>query len=137
MPVFISRTDGSKVGIAHAGWRGLAACIIENLVKSVDSKGEDLLVHFGPAISMSHFEVGEEIRSLYLSKNNNFERSFLLKNNKLYLDLYDAAKVIFEGFNLVSISGGDRCTFEESKHFFSYRRDGNNSGRMAHLVWME
>ena len=137
LPVFISRTDGSKVGIAHAGWRGLAAGVIENLVNSVDSKGEDLVVHLGPAISMSHFEVGEEIRSLYLSKNNNFERSFLLKNNKLYLDLYDAAKVILEGFNVVSISGGDRCTFEESKHFFSYRRDGDKSGRMAHLIWME
>ena len=49
----------------------------------------------------------------------------------------DAAKVILEGFNVVSISGGDSCTFEESKHFFSYRRDGNKSGRMAHLVWME
>ena len=137
LPVFISRTDGSRVGIAHAGWRGLAAGVIENLVKFLDSKGEDLVVHLGPAISMSHFEVGEEIRSIYLSKNNNFERSFLLKNKKLYLDLYDAAKVILEEFNVVSISGGDRCTFEESKHFFSYRRDGDKSGRMAHLIWME
>ena len=137
LPVFISKKDGSKVGLAHAGWRGLITGVIESLLESLECEGDDLVVHLGPAISMSHFEVGEEIRSLFLSKNNNFERSFLLKNNKLYLDLYDAAKVIFEGFNVVSISGGDRCTFEESKHFFSYRRDGNKSGRMAHLVWME
>jgi hypothetical protein len=137
LPVFISRADGSMVGIAHAGWRGLAAGVIENLIKSLDSKGEDLVVHLGPAISMSHFEVGEEIRSLYLSKDDNFERSFLFKNNKLYLDLYDAARVILERFNVALISGGNKCTFEESKHFFSYRRDGDNSGRMAHLIWME
>ena len=137
LPVFISKKDGSKVGVAHAGWRGLITGVLESLLESLECEGDDLVVHLGPAISMSHFEVGEEIRSLFLSKNNNFERSFLLKNNKLYLDLYDAAKVILEGFNVESISGGDRCTFEESKHFFSYRRDGNKSGRMAHLVWME
>jgi copper oxidase (laccase) domain-containing protein len=95
------------------------------------------VVHLGPAISSNFFEVGEEIKALYLSKNKNFERSFSFNNNKLYLDLYEAAKIVLEGFNLTSISGGDRCTFGESKHFFSYRRDGVNSGRMAHLIWME
>ena len=72
----------------------------------------------------------------YLSKNINFERSFSIIDNKNYLDLYDAAKVILEGLQIKLISGGDRCTFLESNEFFSYRRDGINSGRMAHLIWM-
>jgi len=50
--------------------------------------------------------------------------------------LYDAARVVLEGFQINSISGGDRCTFQELNNFFSYRRDGINSGRMAHLIWM-
>jgi YfiH family protein len=124
------------VGIAHAGWRGLVSGIIENLIKSFNSDGDNLIVHLGPAISNKCFEVGEEIKSLYLSKNINFERSFSIKNNKNYLDLYDAARVILEGLQINSISGGDRCTFQESSDFFSYRRDGINSGRMAHLIWM-
>ena len=74
--------------------------------------------------------------SLYLSKNSNFRRSFLIKDNRFYLDLYDAARVILEGFQIKLISGGDRCTFQEPSDFFSYRRDGINSGRMAHLIWM-
>ena len=49
---------------------------------------------------------------------------------------YDAARVVLEGFQIKLISGGDRCTFKESSNFFSYRRDGINSGRMAHLIWM-
>jgi YfiH family protein len=136
LPIFVSNKDGTMVGIAHAGWRGLVSGIIENLIKSFSSDGDNLIVHLGPAISSKCFEVGEEIKSLYLSKNINFERSFLIKNNKNYLDLYDAARVILEGLQINSISGGDRCTFQESNDFFSYRRDGINSGRMAHLIWM-
>ena len=137
LPVFVSRIDGSKVGIAHAGWRGLLSGVIENLIKSFESNGEDITVHLGPAISMYSFEVGKEVKDLYLSKNKNFERSFGFKNNKNYLDLYNAARIILEGLNIKYISGGGRCTFKESKHFFSYRRDGINSGRMAHFIWIK
>ena len=136
LPVFVSKKNGSMVGIAHAGWRGLISGVIENLIRSFNTNGDNLLVHLGPAISKKCFEVGEEVKSLYLSKNINFERSFAIKDNKNYLDLYDAARVILEGFQINSISGGNRCTFKESNDFFSYRRDGINSGRMAHLIWM-
>ena len=136
LPVFVSKKNGTMVGLAHAGWRGLISGVIENLIHSFNSDGDNLIVHLGPAISKNYFEVGEEVMRLYLSKNINFERSFTIKNNKNYLDLYDAAKVILEGLKVNSISGGDRCTFHESHDFFSYRRDGINSGRMAHLIWM-
>ena len=137
LPVFVSKKNGTMVGLAHAGWRGLVSGVIENLIKSFNSDGDNLIVHLGPAISKNYFEVGEEVMRHYLSKNINFERSFTIKNNKNYLDLYDAAKVILEGLKINSISGGDRCTFHESGDFFSFRRDGINSGRMAHLIWME
>ena len=136
LPVFVSKKDGTMVGIAHAGWRGLVSGIIENLVSSFNSDGDDLVVHLGPAISKNFFEVGEEVKSLYLSKNADFQRSFSIINNKNYLDLYDAAKVVLEGFQIKSISGGSRCTYKESGDFFSYRRDGIDSGRMAHLIWI-
>ena len=69
LPVFVSRKDGTMVGIAHAGWRGLVSGVIDNLVSSFNAKGDDLVVHLGPAISKNFFEVGEEIKDLYLSKN--------------------------------------------------------------------
>ena len=136
LPVFVSKKDGSMVGLAHAGWRGLASGVIENLIKSFDSDSHNLVVHLGTAISASYFEVGDEVKSLYLYKNKNFKRAFSIKHNKNYLDLYDAARVVLESFEIKSISGGDRCTFQESSDFFSYRRDGINSGRMAHLIWI-
>lgn len=136
LPVFVSKKDGSMVGIAHAGWKGLISGVIENLIDAFQSNGDDLIVHLGPAISENYFEVGVEIKDLYLSKNRNFSRSFSFYSCKHYLDLYDAAKVILESLNITLISGGDRCTFKESDVFFSYRRDGINSGRMAHLIWI-
>jgi YfiH family protein len=137
LPVFVCKKDGSMVGIAHAGWKGLISGVIECLIESFQCNGADLVAHLGPAISKNYFEVGIEIKDLYLSKNSNFARSFSFYRDKHYLDLYDAAKVILESFNITLISGGDRCTFKESDKFFSYRRDGVNSGRMAHLIWIK
>tara|TARA_B110000483_G_scaffold212700_1_gene261295 strand:+ start:732 stop:1454 length:723 start_codon:yes stop_codon:yes gene_type:complete len=137
LPIFVSNKDGTIVGVAHAGWRGLVDGIIESLIESFDCNGKDLVVHLGPAISQLSFEVGSEVKSQYLSKYKNFENCFTNLNNKYYLNLYDAAKVVLKSFGINSISGGNRCTFNEPDQYFSYRRDGKYSGRMAHLIWME
>mgnify|MGYP000035208202 FL=1 len=137
LPIFMSNKEGTAVGVAHAGWRGLVDGIIESLIESLDCNGKDLIVHLGPAISQLSFEVGGEVKSQYLSKNTNFENCFTNLNNKYYLDLYDAARVVLKRYGVSSISGGDRCTYKESDQYFSYRRDGKCSGRMAHLIWME
>jgi YfiH family protein len=137
LPVFVTNKDGTAVGIAHAGWRGLVGGVIESLIESFKCNTEDLIVHLGPAISQLSFEVGEEVKSQYLAKNQNFDSCFAFFNDKHYLDLYDAARVVLEGFGISSISGGDRCTYNEKSQYFSYRRDGEKSGRMAHLIWIE
>ncbi|MDB4026902.1 peptidoglycan editing factor PgeF [Candidatus Thioglobus sp.] len=137
LPVFICNKEGTTVGIAHAGWRGLVDGVIESLIESLDCNGEDLIAHLGPAISQLSFEVGGEVKSQYLSKNKNFRNCFAYLNNKYYLDLYDAARVVLKSLGVASISGGDRCSYKESDQYFSYRRDGERSGRMAHLIWME
>jgi hypothetical protein len=137
LPVFVSNKKGTIVGVAHAGWRGLLGGVIESLLESIDCKGNELFVHLGPAISKSCYEVGEEVKSQYLLKNERFEHAFVKDNGSYYFDIYDAAKVVLEGYGVKSISGGDCCTYNNSNEFFSYRRDGINSGRMAHLIWLE
>jgi len=137
LPVFVTNKDGTTVGIAHAGWRGLVDGVIESLIESFDCNGKDLVVHLGPAISQLFFEVGDEVKAQYLSKNKNFENCFTYVNNKYYLNLYEAAREALKSFGISSISGGNRCTYKDSDQYFSYRRDGECSGRMAHLIWME
>ena len=137
LPIFVSNKAGTSVGIAHAGWRGLVGGIIESLIESFNCDWDDLIVHLGPAISQLSFEVGDEVKTQYLSKNENFESCFNYLNDKHYLDLYEAARLILKGFNISSISGGNECTYIQSDQYFSYRRDGKCSGRMAHLIWIE
>ena len=137
LPVFISNKEGTIVGIAHAGWRGLVGGVIESLIESFECNGEDLVAHLGPAISQISFEIGSEVKSQYLFKNKNFESCFTCFNDKYYLDLYDAARVVLKSLGVEFISGGDRCTYNEPDQFFSYRRDGEQSGRMAHLIWID
>ena len=109
---------------------------VTNMQCQIKIRGNEILVHLGPAISQSAYEVGSEVKTQFLDRNSIFERSFTENNGKHYLDLYDGAKVILEGYGITSISGGDYCTYKDSKQFFSYRRDGECSGRMAHLIWM-
>ena len=137
LPVFVCNKSGTMVGIAHVGWRGLVDGIIESLIESFEGNREDLIVHLGPVISQLSFEVGIEVKLRYLSKNKNFENSFTFINDKYYLDLYDVARQVLEGLGVSSISFENMCTYNNSDLYFSYRRDGNNSGRMAHLIWIE
>ena len=137
LPVFVSNKQGSIVGIAHAGWRGIVGGVIESLLKATNVNGKDLVVHLGPAISVSSFEVGAEVRDQYIDKNKSFVNCFAVNTEKIYLDLYKAAKVVLNESGVVSVSGGGYCTYRDKKEFFSYRRDGKKSGRMAHLIWME
>ncbi len=137
LPIFVSNKQGSFVGVAHAGWRGIVGGIIESLLKATNVNGKDLIVHLGPAISVSSFEVGAEVRDQYIDKNKSFLNCFAVSTEKIYLDLYKAAKVVLNESGVVSVSGGGYCTYRDRKEFFSYRRDGKKSGRMAHLIWIE
>ena len=137
LPVFITNKKGNEVGIAHAGWRGLVDGIIESLIESFDCKSEDLIVHLGPAISQSSYEVGLEVKTQFLSKNKSFASCFRFQNDKFYLDLYRSAEVVLKSYGISLISGGESCTYKDALKYFSYRRDGKYSGRMAHLIWMQ
>jgi len=134
LPIFITDTLGQEVAIIHAGWKGILRGIIEQTLKSFSSR--NLVAHFGPAISQESFEVGGEVIDQYISKDIIFESAFKTSFDKYYLDLYHAARLILNNFNICKISGGGECTFKQRDEYFSYRRDGKHSGRMAHLIWI-
>jgi len=134
LPIFISDTLGQEVAIVHAGWKGLLRGVIEETIKAFNSK--NLVAHFGPAISQDSFEVGKEVRDSYIAKDKSFTSSFKTYSGKHYLDLYGAAKLVLNSFDIYKISGDTKCTFKQKDEYFSYRRDGKNSGRMANLIWI-
>lgn len=137
LPVLFCNRAGSVVAAAHAGWRGLEAGVLEATVKAMAANPGEILAWLGPAIGPHCFEVGDEVRAAFLSRDPLASSAFIAgASGKWLADLYLLARQRLQNIGIVNISGGDRCTFSEEESFFSYRRDGV-TGRMATLIWFE
>jgi YfiH family protein len=139
LPVLLAARDGSAVAVAHAGWRGLAAGVLEATVAALDIAGAELHAWLGPAIGPAHFEVGEEVRAAFCAPGGEHggEAAAAFARNdrgRWQCDLRLLARQRLSQLGVRSIHGEARCTHAESDAFYSFRRDGN-TGRMAALVW--
>lgn len=140
LPVLFADARGRAVGVAHAGWRGLAAGVLEATVEAMrDRLGEDapLLAWLGPAIGPRAFEVGEEVRAAFCDHDAAAVASFApgARPGKWMGDLEALARLRLARSGLRAIAGGGACTVGDPLRFYSHRRDGR-SGRMASLVWL-
>jgi len=136
VPVLLCDRAGSVAGIAHAGWRGLAAGIVEAVVQAMGVSAREILAYLGPGIGPRAYEVGEEIRDAFVDRDPGAATAFVSRHNGKYLaDLYRLARRRLAAAGVVEVYGGGFCTAREER-FFSYRRDGT-TGRMASLVWLE
>ncbi|CAC9574324.1 FIG00003370: Multicopper polyphenol oxidase [uncultured Gammaproteobacteria bacterium] len=134
LPIFASNQSGTQVGVAHAGWQGILNGVIESFIEQFIER--DLLIHFGAAISSKNLEVGKEVFEQFATKDKKLSVAFTQIGEKYHLDIYQAARIILNDLGIKTMSGGNQCTAEQDKDYFSYRRDGVNSGRMAHLIWI-
>lgn len=141
LPILLTNQQGSFVAAIHAGWRGLLNGILENTLKSSPLVDETTIAWLAPAISQKAFEVGPEVKEAFLDSDPNYVEHFIPSQREHHFcaDLYGIARKKLEKFGLAKhqISGGDYCTYSDTEHFYSYRRDGKDSGRQATLIWME
>ena len=136
MPVLFAARDGSAVAAAHAGWRGLAAGVLEATVARLGLEPAKLLAWMGPAIGAAHFEVGEDVRSAFLARDRDCGSAFTAnQRGRWQCDLAALARARLASIGIREVSGGRWCTHAEPARFFSYRRDGR-CGRMAALIWL-
>jgi YfiH family protein len=136
LPVLFAAADGSAVGAAHAGWRGLAAGVLETTVARLGNDPQRLLAWLGPAIGAEHFEVGEEVRTAFTTRDAHSAAAFTRNSRgRWQCDLIALAHRRLAAAGVRNISGGSWCTYTDRVRFFSYRRDGQ-CGRMAALVWL-
>lgn len=133
LPVFLCDRSGSRVAIAHGGWRGLARGVLQATVAALEVDPEYLMAWFGPAIGPNHYEVGDDVRDAFPV---DADLCFRKRGDRWLLDLYLLSRRILARSGVHTVSGGDRCTFSEPRQFFSFRRDGV-TGRMASLIWRE
>lgn len=135
LPILLCSRDGESIAAVHAGWKGLAAGVVEAAVAAQGT--HDLLAWLGPAIGPDAFEVGGEVREAFLRKGAEFSEGFReTEGGKWLADIYRLARITLGRLGIADCHGGEWCTYGQADDFFSYRRDGT-TGRMATLIWRE
>jgi len=134
LPVLLCAADGSRVAAAHAGWRGLAAGVLEATVSALEIAPGELLAWLGPAISQAAFEVGDEVREAFLTPGPDAAPFFAPNaRGRWQADLYGLARLRLAQAGVTRVSGGGLCTVGDRDRFYSYRRDGE-TGRLVSFV---
>jgi YfiH family protein len=138
LPIFLTSKEGTIVAAVHAGWRGLAAGIIDETLKRLKLPPQQVLAWLGPAIGPDHFEVGEEVREKFISRHPDYAAGFHAGRDEQhwFADLYHLARINFRHCQIQDVYGGGLCTYCDSERFFSYRRDKGVTGRMVSLIWI-
>jgi len=140
MPVLVTDKSGSKIGAAHAGWRGLCSGVIHRLLQDMNLAPKDALIWLGPCIGPEAFEVGPEVFNAFLASpfflSADVDAAFCPgTGDRLFADLQLLARNYLRQFGYESVSCEPRCTFSEPEVFYSYRRDGV-TGRHGALIWI-
>ena len=146
LPLLLAAKDGSCVAAVHAGWRGLANGVIESAIKALPVRPENLSAWLGPAIGPCHFEVGAEVRDIFIANMKALNAAAQTQidsafrphprvREKYFADLYQLARWRLKHFGVQSIFGGESCTYCDDR-FFSFRAEGK-TGRMVSLIWIE
>lgn len=136
LPVLLADRHGSVVAAAHAGWRGLAAGVIESAIATMTCPPDQLIAYLGPAIGADAFEVGEDVYQAFLSQDALARQAFRPHApGKWLADLFLLARQRLAASGVSAVYGGGMCTFSDPRRFFSHRRD-RVTGRMAALIWL-
>ncbi|MBK5303955.1 MULTISPECIES: peptidoglycan editing factor PgeF [Gammaproteobacteria] len=137
LPVLFCDRAGTRVAAAHAGWRGLAAGVLEATLDSLAVPPEDVLVWLGPAIGPQAFEVGPEVRETFVQQLPEAAKAFVPSQNagKFMADIYELARLRLAARGVTAVYGGGFCTVTDPR-FFSYRLSPR-TGRFASLIWLE
>jgi YfiH family protein len=134
LPVLLAADDGSEIAAIHAGWRGLAAGVIESAIERLRTPRDRLRAWLGPAIGPGAYEVGDDVRDAMLRWRSTAAAAFRRNGSKWHCDLEALARMRLSALGVSRVSGGTRCTYSEPGTFYSFRREGR-TGRMASVLW--
>nr|WP_298116878.1 peptidoglycan editing factor PgeF [uncultured Pseudomonas sp.] len=137
LPALFCDRNGTRVAAAHAGWRGLAAGVLEATLDALAVAPEDTLVWLGPAIGPQAFEVGAEVREAFVSQHAQAAQAFgaSLNPGRYMADIYELARIRLAARGIAAVYGGGFCTYSDPR-FYSYRRAAR-TGRFASLIWLD
>lgn len=135
LPVVFAADDGREVAAAHAGWRGLAAGVLEATVASMRTPADRIVAWLGPAAGPQAYEIGEEVYRAFVDRDFEVITAFAAtRPGHWRVDLYALARLRLAQAGVRRVHGGGLCTISDPQRFFSHRRDAR-TGRLATLVW--
>lgn len=134
LPVLLCAADGSEIAAVHAGWRGLAAGIVNATLDEMKSPAADIVAWIGPAISQAAFEVGLEVREAFGQWGEDDALFQPNERGRLQADLPGIARVMLEQRGVAAADSG-LCTYSDAERFYSYRRDGS-TGRLLSFIYL-
>ena len=138
MPVLLCDRGATVVAALHAGWRGIAAGILEAGIRAAGTAPGELMAWLGPAIATERYEVGPDVRDALLAGDPDAVDAFRPSGppGRWRADLERVVRRRLARCGVGSVHGGGTCTASDPGRFFSHRRDGV-TGRMATLVWLD
>ncbi len=137
LPVLLCDLDGTAVGAAHAGWRGLAGGVLSETLREMGSRPARVIAWMGPAIEQSAFEVGDEVREQFIARSPQHAHAFSQnERGRWQADLYDLARRELTALGVAGVYGGGFSVYAQPEQFYSYRRD-KQTGRMATMIWLD
>jgi len=135
LPVVFAANDGGEVAAAHAGWRGLAAGVLERTVAAMQAPPANIMAWLGPAAGPTTYEIGLEVFDAFVSRDARSETAFIAtRPGHWRVDLYALARMRLADAGLTRVFGGGLCTISDPQRFYSHRRD-QGGGRMATVIW--
>ena len=136
LPVVIASKNGGALGAAHAGWRSLAAGVLEATVAAMRVPRDDLVAWLGPAAGPASYEIGAEVRDAFVVHSPEAAAAFVeTRPGHWRVDLYALATQRLAALGILDVHGGGLDTIVDPR-FYSYRRDPR-TGRMATIAWFE
>jgi YfiH family protein len=135
VPVLVATRDEGEIVAIHAGWRGVVSGVVAAGVARL--KGRDRIAAIGPCIGGCCFEVGAEVvpRVLAAAENDlSIVRRRERDDEKAYLDLRLAVRRQLARAGVEDVVDVGGCTRCDAERFFSYRRDGAESGRHLAVI---
>ena len=136
LPVLLADRAGRVLAVAHAGWRGLAAGVLEATVTAMAAAPKGIVAWIGPAIGPHAYEVGDDVRGTFCAADAGAKMHFApLHDGKWLADLPGLARRRLAQCGVMDVAGGSWCTVTDAAHFFSWRRD-RQMARMGLVAWL-
>ncbi|THB74790.1 MAG: peptidoglycan editing factor PgeF [Gammaproteobacteria bacterium] len=137
LPILVANKSGTEVAAIHAGWRGLAHGIIKSSIKAMNCDPGGLIVWLGPNIGRCLFEVGQDVKDEFAVNGFEIESNFATaEDGKMFADLVGLASGQLKELGVSEIVIDGTCCYEDSEHFYSFRRD-EDTGRFASLIYIK